>query len=97
MSKSMAPDGPFTVTIEFNLTDGDQIAKASYECPPGVLPTAEMVTEAARQVRKQIHDQLNDSFRWMGRHEFVQDAMSERTFGVKFAVPGPDKFGMDFA
>lgn len=95
---SIAPHGPFKVTVEFFITDGDQIAKASFDCPPGSIPSADDIAAAAQSVLPQVQSQVGDDFRWQTRHEFVQELFAEKAGrSVNFAVPGPDTFDAEWA
>jgi hypothetical protein len=88
---------PIRVTVEFAFTDGNQVAKAGFECPVGDLPSREDIATAAANVMAQVQSQLGDSFKWQSRHDFMGDEMAERTGGMRFAVPGSDKWEAEWA
>ena len=93
----MAPFAPIRISVEFALTDGDQVAKASFDCPPGHLPSADDIAAAAKSVLAQVQDQLGDSFNFQTRYEFVRDEFEERTGMRNFAVPGKDSWEAEWA
>lgn len=86
----LATFGPIRVSIEFVMTDGEQVAKANYECPPGMMPDEQKIAEAAAYTLAQVQSQLGPQFVWQTRHEFLSDEMAKRSGGVRFAIPGPD-------
>lgn len=93
----IATFAPIQVTVEFVFTDGDQVARASFDCPPGMLPTTDDIAKAAENIRAQVREQLGDAFDWQRRHAFVNDLLAERSGGMRFAIPGPDKFEAEWA
>src|SRR5215217_2566182 len=96
----IAQHGPFTVSLEFHLTDGETVAKAGVDMPPGELPTAERIADMAQRVFDQVNDQMGGTFRWVTRQEFVQDLLAEHTglpSAVRFSVPGADTFEAEWA
>lgn len=99
MNKDIATYGPFKVSVELFLTDGEQIAKAGIDLPPGVVPTAEAIDTLARAAIEQVGGQL-EGFYPMGRHAFVNEIFHEMepgSAGIVFSVPGPDEFDADWA
>ena len=92
----IAPFAPIRVSVEFALTDGNQVARASFDCPVGHLPSAEDIETAAKSILTQVQAQLGEEFWWQTRHGFVSDEMYERT-GASFSVPGPDAWEAGWA
>jgi hypothetical protein len=92
MSEKIATFAPIKVTVEFALTDGNMVAQAGFDCPPGELPTANDIERAAQSVLRQVQDQLGEAFVFQTRHGFVSDLLAERAGGVRFAIPGPDEW-----
>lgn len=92
------PDGPFKATIKINFTNGETVATAEYELPPGRLPTEADAVEAAGYVAKLLKMQGLEGFRLQTRHEFVAGVLEDRYGeGVDLAVPGPDEWRIDFS
>lgn len=97
MSGSIAEFAPIRVSIEFALSNGDQVGRASFDCPPGTLPTADDIEKAAKSVLEQVQSQLGEEFGWQSREDFVRDEFESRTGMRNFAVPGSDKWAAEWA
>lgn len=72
----IAPDGPFKIdmVVYYQNAEGT-IAKARYDLPSGIVPTAAMILDAF----KEIEDSglIPDGFVRMDRHEFVNELIAE--------------------
>ena len=83
---SIAPDGPFKVTIEFGIVNEAEEMHGYAKCtmPMGKVPTGEDVSELALRAMGQVPD----GFRFMTREEFLQEVLREHTgTDMDFAIP----------
>ncbi|MDQ1230976.1 hypothetical protein [Sphingomonas sp. SORGH_AS_0879] len=77
MNTEIAAFAPIKVTVEFSLTDGNMVARAGFDCPPGELPSAADIERAASSVLAQVRDQLGEAFCFQTRHGFVSDLLEQ--------------------
>ena len=94
---SIASFAPIRVTVEFELSDGNQTVQASFGCPLGEIPTEANIAEAAASVLAQVRGQLGGEFYWQSRHGFLGAEFAERTGGARIAVPGTDQWKAEWA
>lgn len=88
-------DGPFLLSLEFIMTDGDRAARVIFELNPGTVPPREQVELAAARARKAIREvEGSDKFRFATRTEFCNLLIGDPING-NFVPPGPTGWALD--
>lgn len=86
----IAPHGPFTCEVQIHMTNGEDRAQASFDCPIGTVPDEAGLAILADKALDAVSS-LGDGWRLETRDEFVQAQLQEQSgapASVKFAVPG---------
>lgn len=96
----IAPNGPFKLELQVAIisdSDPSNIGWVKFDLPPGVVPTAATIEKALQEVAEMPQIIQAGDYRLMGRHEFVDELLSERSGGMSgFAIPGRDEFDINF-
>lgn len=88
----IAPHGPFTCEVKMHMTNGEDEAQVSFDCPIGTAPGEADLAILADKAREAV-EQLGEGWRLQTRDEFVQSQLRERSgapTAVRFAVPDGD-------
>ncbi len=87
------PDGPFRASITVAFQRGDEIAEATFDFPPGKVPSAADYAQAMDLCEARVVESA-PGFKRLSRHEFVKYCLGLPE-GFDVAVPGPDLFTLD--
>lgn len=83
--------GPFEVEIIIYVTDGDQIAKATYNLGKSKPPTSDNIQAALEKTETQIKEQMGGNWHLCTKQEYFDEIMREATGTTeRFALPGGD-------
>lgn len=92
---TLAPDAPYKLEMQVMLVGVSgphkgYTAWASIDLPPGKGFTDQEVQQRLANAA----EAAGEHFRLAGRHEFLQELLSEQSgiAGAQFAAPGPDSF-----
>lgn len=91
--ESIAPHGPFTCEVMIHMTNGEDMAQASFDCPIGHAPAEADLATLAEKALEAVRAQLGDGWRLQTRDEFVQARLCEQAgapASFRFAVPEGD-------
>lgn len=93
MSKDFELNGPFDVELKILVTDGEQVAQATYSMPSGMFPTVDGIKAAMGEVESQVKKTIGHGFRLCTKREFFDNLIRERTGSPeRFAMPGSDEW-----
>jgi len=95
MIEDSAPHGPFTIEVKIHLTDGENEAEVSFDCPAGNCPKEDDLGIFAEKAIAAVQEQMGESWRLQNRQEFMQSRLQEKAgVNINFAVPhGEFAFG----
>lgn len=89
----IAPHGPFTCEVKIHMTNGEDEAQASFDCPAGHAPGEDDLAILAGKALEAVQGQLGEGWRLQTHEEFVQSQLREQSgapAGFRFAVPEGD-------
>lgn len=82
--------GPYTITIQVRITDGENTGKVTIDMPIGRPPTEEEINACVKEAEESVKDQ---GFRLMDKVEFFNAVFQERTGTTEFfAIPGGNEW-----
>lgn len=71
--------GPFEIEVKVHIELGSNNGVVTYSMPAGTYPTRDSVEKAVAAALKGAKDQLGDEVRLLGREEFTNVLIAERT------------------
>lgn len=84
-------NAPISMSMKVAVTDGNQIAQATYDFPQGKIQSKNEIDAAVINVVKMVQDQLGQGWSTCTKQEFFDLLMEEKTgTDQKFAMPGKD-------